>query len=777
MRLGKRLAVAAVAVATGALSLAAAGAMNADATSWSCTVSTDTQCPGSGVYPSPGETAGSNSSGVAVIQNEWGANSNLTSQVLSANSGSAWQVTANLSASNKAVLSYPDTQEVVTNSSGDPTPLADYDTLTSSYTDALPSSPGASDDYEAAYDLWLGAGTVSGSQEIMVWTDNHGQTPSGSDTGKTWTDASTGDVYEIWASSPGNPVSLVAKTNATSGSVDLLTMIKWLKTNSYITSTGLNQIDYGFELCSTSGAPETFSVSAYSISATGDGTNGAPGGGTAPTGPSGSGTPVTQLGIYTTAEADSGTYSTEAGQTPDVGNYYLPYGSSYPSTFASAVSAAGATPFMELEPWEQGQGSDTCSADPSEPSMTTIGANGSSVQSYLKGLGSAVASAGKPVIFTFAHEFNYDGQYPWSQGNCEGTTAAQWIAAWDAVRNDVDSTADGLASFMWVPNIYYSGGAPADISPAAYWPGAANVDMVGVDGYPSGAESFSSLFEPSFSIIDGLSGESTIPQPSIFIAETNFEPLGSGIASMVQDICTEGGDGTLQFLYQEPDLTSSEWSALDSATSTYCPASTGGGGGSKPLASVSAATSVTSTTATINGSVNPEGLATTYQFGYGTSANYNEFSPASPASAGSGTSNEAESATITGLTPSTTYHFAIEAINSDGTTESSDDTFTTAASGGLTEAPTTAPNGPSLSGGTTTSISWNIPSADTATADKWSYFELLVLGTEGAVQHDVDVSTNSATMYLSPAGERYFKVRACNADGCSAYSPSVGYDN
>jgi hypothetical protein len=482
MRLGKRLAVAAVAVATGALSLAAAGAVNADATSWSCTVSTDTQCPGSGVYPSPGETAGSNSGGVAVVQDEWGANSNLTSQVLSANSGSAWQVTANLSASNKAVLSYPDTQEVVTNSSGDPTPLADYDTLTSSYTDALPSSPGASDDYEAAYDLWLGAGTVSGSQEIMVWTDNHGQTPSGSDTGKTWTDASTGDVYEIWASSPGNPVSLVAKTNATSGSVDLLTMIKWLKTNSYITSTGLNQVDYGFELCSTSGAPETFSVSAYSISATGDGTNGAPGGGTAPT-------------------------------------------------------------------------------------------------------------------------------------------------------------------------------------------------------------------------------------------------------------------------------------------------------GSSPLASVSAATSVTSTTATINGSVNPEGLATTYQFGYGTSANYNEFSPASPASAGSGTSNEAESATITGLTPSTTYHFAIEAINSDGTTESSDDTFTTAASGGLTEAPTTAPNAPSLSGGTTTSISWNIPSADTATADQWSYFELLVLGTEGAVQHNVDVSTNSATMYLSPAGERYFKVRACNADGCSAYSPSVGYDN
>ena len=50
------------------------------------------------------------------------------------------------------------------------------------------------------------------------------------------------------------------------------------------------------------------------------------------------------------------------------------------------------------------------------------------------------------------------------------------------------------------------------IDPTPYWPGASNVDMVGVDGYPQsqyGETSFANTFAESFSIIQGLSGEST----------------------------------------------------------------------------------------------------------------------------------------------------------------------------------------------------------------------------------------------------------------------------
>lgn len=38
-----------------------------------------------------------------------------------------------------------------------------------------------------------------------------------------------------------------------------------------------------------------------------------------------------------------------------------------------------------------------------------------------------------------------------------------------------------VSSFMWAPNAYTGG---TTIEPTPYWPGASEVDMVGVDGYP-----------------------------------------------------------------------------------------------------------------------------------------------------------------------------------------------------------------------------------------------------------------------------------------------------
>jgi hypothetical protein len=392
--------------------------------------------------------------------------------------------------------------------------------------------------------------------------------------------------------------------------------------------------------------------------------------------------PATNLGIWTSAE-DSGSYSTVSGQSPDVANFYLDWGSSYPQSFFSPAQSAGATAFLEMEPWIGSQGSNTCSG--SGPTMTTIGANGSAIQSYAKSIGSAIASAGKPVIVTFAHEFNVSGQYPWAQGDCEGTTASQWVSAWDAVRNDIDSTANGLAYFMWVPNVFNGAGGSV-IDPTPYWPGASNVDMVGVDGYPQsqyGETSFANTFAQTFSIIQGLPGEPTIAQPKIFVAETNFSPLGSGsyesIPNMMSDICSNGGDGTLQFVgYSgEPNLTSAQWTALDTAQADDCnstpPPPTA------PAVTTSAASGVTDTAATLNGTVNPEGAATTYQFQYGTSTSYGSVAPASPASAGSGSSAVGESADLSGLSASTTYDYRLVATNATGTTNGSNQTFTTPA--------------------------------------------------------------------------------------------------
>lgn len=88
-----------------------------------------------------------------------------------------------------------------------------------------------------------------------------------------------------------------------------------------------------------------------------------------------------------------------------------------------------------------------------------------------------------------------------------------------------------------------------------------------------------------------------------------------------------------------------------------------------------AASEVKVTTGTLHGTVNPEALETKYHFEYGTTTSYG--SSTSEVSAGSGVTNQAESAAITGLTGNTGYHYRLVAKNSTGTTDGEDYTFTT----------------------------------------------------------------------------------------------------
>ena len=85
-----------------------------------------------------------------------------------------------------------------------------------------------------------------------------------------------------------------------------------------------------------------------------------------------------------------------------------------------------------------------------------------------------------------------------------------------------------------------------------------------------------------------------------------------------------------------------------------------------PKVTISPAGKVTSNSATLNGTVNPNGLSTTYYFEWGTTTAYGNKSPATPASAGSGWDNVAVSVNLTGLKRNTTYHYRLVATNSLG---------------------------------------------------------------------------------------------------------------
>lgn len=94
----------------------------------------------------------------------------------------------------------------------------------------------------------------------------------------------------------------------------------------------------------------------------------------------------------------------------------------------------------------------------------------------------------------------------------------------------------------------------------------------------------------------------------------------------------------------------------------------------RPIVSTQSATLIATSSATLNSRVDPHGLTTTVYFEYGTTANYGLTTPIHTPS---GNTYVNVAVHISGLTPSTIYHFRTVAANDAGTVYGSDRSFTT----------------------------------------------------------------------------------------------------
>lgn len=97
-----------------------------------------------------------------------------------------------------------------------------------------------------------------------------------------------------------------------------------------------------------------------------------------------------------------------------------------------------------------------------------------------------------------------------------------------------------------------------------------------------------------------------------------------------------------------------------------------------PLATTGDASGVGESAATLNGTVEGRGLPTSYHFEYGLTPDYGSTTPPGSTSAAAGAP---VGAAVSGLTPSTTYHFRLVASSHDGASTGADRTFTTGTPG------------------------------------------------------------------------------------------------
>ena len=110
-----------------------------------------------------------------------------------------------------------------------------------------------------------------------------------------------------------------------------------------------------------------------------------------------------------------------------------------------------------------------------------------------------------------------------------------------------------------------------------------------------------------------------------------------------------------------------------------------------PIVSTGTASEVSETAATLSATVDPRGLPSTYEFDLGASTSYGiqVFGLA-----GQGTAAETITVSILFLEPGVTYHYRIQASNTDGTSYGADQTFTTPTYPALTFPPAITPSPP-----------------------------------------------------------------------------------
>jgi mannan endo-1,4-beta-mannosidase len=164
-------------------------------------------------------------------------------------------------------------------------------------------------------------------------------------------------------------------------------------------------------------------------------------------------------------------FARAVGRQPNLAGYYSGWAEPFATSFARASWSRGAVTLVQV--------------DPTDASFPAIAAG--DYDGYLRSYADSVRDFGHPVVIGFGHEMN-GTWYSWGYGH---VPAATFVAAWRHLVTLFRGQGADNVTWMWTINATVGGTGPI----ASWWPGAAYVTWVGIDGYyvrPS--DTFASVF-------------------------------------------------------------------------------------------------------------------------------------------------------------------------------------------------------------------------------------------------------------------------------------------